>query len=219
MPNSRFNSKAISPTTLYILLECPKCFWLKVKLRFLRPEKPVASITNGLDRVFKQYFDIYRENKSLPPILDGQIKGRLIDILPKAYYYSDNDSGLLFWGKLDEVIDFEDGTFAAFDHKTRGSKAPAVHPAHQLQMDSYNLLLEENARPTKSKAYLAYWIPTGGELHSGVPFNVELKEITTNSERVRDLLLKAAMILENSNPPKAATDCIFCSWAQNLPRS
>lgn len=219
MQNSRFNSKAISPTTLYILLECPKCFWLKTKLGIYRPEKPVASITNGLDRVFKKYFDIYRGQNSLPPVLNGQISGRLIDVLPKAYYYNHEDSGLLFWGKLDEVIDFDNGFFAAFDHKTRGSKAPAVHPAHQLQMDSYTLLLEENARPTKAKAYLAYWIPKEGKLHSGIPFNVEVKEITTNPDRVRDLLLKAALILQKSDPPQAASDCIFCQWAKNLPKS
>lgn len=217
MQNSKFNSKAISPTTLYILLECPKCFWLKVKLGIYRPEKPVASITNGLDRVFKLYFDNYREEKTLPPVLDGQIPGRLIDVLPKAYYYHDNDSGLLFWGKLDEVIDFEDGTFAAFDHKTRGSSAPSVHPAHQLQMDSYTLLLDENAKPTKKVAYLAYWLPKEGELHQGVPFKVEVKKITTAPERVRDLLLKTALILKSSEPPAAAGDCIFCKWAKNLP--
>lgn len=213
MPNPR----AISPTTLYILLECPKCFWLKVNLKIYRPEKPVASITNGLDRVFKLYFDNYREEKTLPPVLDGQIPGRLIDVLPKAYYYSHTDSGLLFWGKLDEVIDFDDGTFAAFDHKTRGSTVPAVHPAHQLQMDSYTLLLDENGRPTKNLAYLAYWIPTAGVLHQGIPFNVEIKQISTNPDRVRDLLVKAAFLLNNQAPPAPASDCIFCRWAKNLP--
>lgn len=213
MPNPR----AISPTTLYILLECPKCFWLKAKLGIYRPEKPVASITNGLDRVFKVYFDTYRQKKKLPPVLNGQIPGKLIDVLPKAYYYKDADTGLVFWGKLDEVIDFGDGSYAAFDHKTRGSTAPAVHPAHQLQMDSYTLLLEENGRPTKNSAFLAYWIPKAGELHSGVPFNVEVKKITTNPARVRDLLLKVGFVLANNNPPEPGKDCIFCNWSKNLP--
>lgn len=211
------NPKAISPTTLYILLECPKCFWLKVKLGIFRPEKPVASVTNGLDRVFKHYFDNWRVKQKLPPILDGQMSGRLIDILPKAYYYSHGDSGIVFWGKLDEVIDFGDGFFAAFDHKTRGTTAPAVHPAHQLQMDAYTLLLEENARPTRNLAFLAYWIPKEGELHSGVPFVVEVKKITTNPDRVRDLLIRASLVLSSETSPEPAKDCIFCNWVENLP--
>ncbi len=65
-----------SPSTLTLFEERPTCFWRHFH-GVKRPERPVATIVTGLDRVIKEYFDRYRDQGILPPLVPGKLPGRL----------------------------------------------------------------------------------------------------------------------------------------------
>src|SRR3989344_1821817 len=62
----------VSPSGISSLLECPRCLWLQMNENVKRPRGIYPSLPNGMDDVFKKYFDEYRGGDSLPPEIDGK---------------------------------------------------------------------------------------------------------------------------------------------------
>jgi len=205
----------LSPSTLNLFRECPRCFWLHINRSVKRPRGPFPSIASGLDAVIKEYFDLYRGKEVLPPLLEGKIKGYLIPQLPKKLFFRDKTNNALLMGLLDECLVLENNIYAALDYKTRRSFPEGVHPSYQLQMDVYTLLLERNNYNTKGVAYLLYFVPSPGQWHQGIPFGVKLIEVKTSVKRAQKIFEKALETLRQPLPDSLG-DCEYCNWASKL---
>jgi len=203
----------LSPSSLNLFRDCPRCFWWEVKAGVKRPGARVATITTGLDRVIKECLNQYRAKNVLPPFFEGKVKGRLMPDFPKRGWFEYNDPALnaKLGGYLDECIQLDEKHYAVLDHKTRGSAPEDVHPAYQLQMDVYTFLLEANNFPTLRRAYLAYYIPK--KIISGADFQFEvlIKEIATDPDRARQIFSQALELLRQPLPP-LNKECGFCNW-------
>mgnify|MGYP001603839858 CR=1 FL=1 len=58
-----------SPSTLNLLKDCPKCFWLQFKKDIKRPVSIFPSLPSGIDKTLKEYFDLFLQKNELPPEL------------------------------------------------------------------------------------------------------------------------------------------------------
>ena len=176
----------LSPTSLNLFLECPRCFWLAVNKNIKRPSIPVATITTGLDKVIKEYFNLYRTKDILPPILEGKVPGKLIRNLPHKGWL--------------EFIDNKIEARLGGDLKT-----------HQFQMDAYTFLLDQNGLPTKKIAYLIYYIPKSVATSKAIDFEAFVSQVKTEPERVQKVFYEAVSILRQPIP-STNKDCEFCKW-------
>ena len=201
----------LSPSTLNIFTDCPRCFWLHMNLGIKRPRGAFPSIASGLDGVIKKYFDSYRSQGVLPPLLRDKIDAKLIPQLPNKLFFNDRAKNALLMGMLDECIILPGGIYAPLDYKTRRSFPDSAHPAYQLQMDVYTLLLEKNNYKTNGLAYLFYFVPDSGSLHEGIPFNVKLMEVKTSVDRAMDVFHSAIAKLREP-VPDSSEDCEYCRW-------
>lgn len=208
----------LSPSSLNLLRDCARCFWLKYRRGVERPQSPVASIATGLDIKIKQYFNSYRAKGVLPPIIAERFKGRNVQLVPKpvSFLTFADEEGILFVGKLDEALVLDGTHYAPLDYKTRASPPTSVHAAYQLQMDAYDLLFQKNGYVTNGTAFLAYFTPQFGELHNGFPFALDVKEIQTKSERASHFIESAKDILLSEDIPSASTGCQFCRYISEL---
>jgi len=208
----------LSPTSLNLFLECPRCFWLYINKGMKRPSIPVATITTGLDRVIKEYFNHYRAKGILPPLLGNKVPGKLISNLPKKGWLEFRDDKIesVLGGYLDECLHLGNNFYAALDHKTRGAKPESTHRAHQFQMDTYTFLLEENGLPTKRVAYLIYYIPKAVQIvERAIEFEAVPVEIKTNPGYAKEVFYAAISVLKKSIP-LPHQDCGFCQWTATL---
>lgn len=207
----------LSPTSLNLFLDCPRCFWLYLKQGIKRPGIPVATITTGLDSVIKEYFNLYRTKEILPPLLENKVPGKLIRNFPKRgwFEFTDHKMDAMLGGYLDECLDLGDNFYAALDHKTRGSKPENTHRAHQFQMDAYTFLLEQNSFPTRRLAYLIYYIPKTVASQDAIEFEVIASQIKTDPENAKRVFYAAVSMLKESIPP-LQEDCGFCKWTATL---
>ena len=203
----------LSPSSLNLFLDCKRCFWLYLNKNLKRPGVPVATITTGLDRIVKQYFETFRSKGILPTILKDKIAGKLISRLPNRGWleYIDKKNNIKLGGYLDECVDLGNNLFAALDHKTRGSAPSEVHSAYQLQMDVYTFLLEQNKFPTKKIAYLVYYIPLKIDKDNDFIFDCLVKQIKTDPERAKKVFLEATQVVKGPIPELNA-NCGFCNW-------
>jgi len=214
----------ISPTTgLNLYNDCPRCFWLHYNGGLSRPRGIFPSLPGGMDLVIKDYFDKYRG--TLPPELDGRVKGQLMpDLMLMNLWrnwrtgleYFDKQRKAALFGALDECLIYN-GQYVPLDYKTRGS-APNEGDSekyYQTQLDAYAALLEANGYPTADFAYLVYYYPEQVRDRGVVQFNVHPVELTLDAKRGRALFEKAVDFL--SGPmPSSHKNCEYCSWHKNL---
>ena len=205
----------LSASTLKLFQECPRCFWLHVNKKIQRPRGPFPSLPSGIDRVLKGYFDIYRKQGTLPPLVHQQLKGKLA-VQELTLGFNDPRTNARLWGKLDDCIILPDQRLVPLDHKTRAS-APAdvgyTEKYYQLQMDVYTLLLERNGRRTSRTAYVVYYFPVEGLLHEGFPFQVAVHTIATDPALAYEVFAAACRCLACPLPAADAL-CGCCPWAQ-----
>lgn len=207
----------LSATAVETSKRCPRCFWLQVNCKIYQPEGIVSRLANRFDGVIKKYFDLYRGTPDLPPMVAGQIDGRL-EAPFQEKYFATITSKYGFLGKLDECIIRDDAKYTPVDHKTASSDPTTreLIPAYQFQLDAYAFLLEQNRKPTTGIGHLIYFYPGEGKtLHEGFPMQVTVKTLTTNPGRVKGELLKAIDILEGPLPSSAPT-CPFCLYVETV---
>lgn len=207
-------TKPLSPSTLNLLLDCSRCFWLQEVKGVRRPQGPMASIAVGLDSVLKKYCDAFREKGLMPPLWKGKVPGKLAFPRPKTLKWEDPDTGLVLKGLLDDCLEIKKNVFAPLDHKTRASAPKEPHPSYKVQMDVYAFLLEKNGFKTDGRAFLIYYYPRlgRGEFHQGIPFETTVVELKTNRARTLALLKQAKTVLDKKEIPKPSEKCQFCAW-------
>lgn len=207
----------LSATAIETSRRCPRCFWLQVNAKIYQPEGIVSRLANRFDAVIKRYFDLYRGTNDLPPLVAGQIEGRLETPFQEKYFATINGR-YGFLGKLDECVVRPDGRYTPVDHKTASSDPTTreLIPAYQFQLDSYAFLLEQNRKPSSGVGHLIYFFPAEGEhLHQGFPMQVTVKTLQTNPSRVKTDVLRAIDILEGPLPV-AAVSCPFCAYVETV---
>ncbi|OQX84713.1 MAG: hypothetical protein B6D55_08540 [Candidatus Omnitrophica bacterium 4484_70.2] len=158
---------SLSPHTLTLFLECPRCFWFHmVKGKdFYRPETPSSTLPRGMDNLIKRYFDDYRKRKELPPEI-SHLNARLVDeeTIKKWRHWRTglvfkDESGSSLYGALDECV-IEEDFYIPLDYKTRGFSLKEDSASfYVFQMSCYNFLLEKNGYKVKDYAYLVFYIP------------------------------------------------------------
>jgi len=58
-----------SPSSLSLLKDCPRCFWLHFNKGIKRPDTIFPSLPSGMDKILKAHFDSFRDRDELPPEL------------------------------------------------------------------------------------------------------------------------------------------------------
>jgi len=212
--NARTSSRiSLSASTLRLYRECPRCFWRHLNQGVERPRGPFPSLPSGMDAVLKRYFDTYRKQGTLPPLIDGKLRGTLMSGLLNLEFVDPDGEARLF-GKLDDCLVLPDGRHAPLDHKTRASAPEGVaytEKYYQLQMDVYSLLLQRNGYPISRTAVVVYYYPQPGALHEGFPFGVAIHEVATDPDSA-SRIFEAARALLGGPMPNAGRECEYCQW-------
>ena len=210
----------LSASTLKLFQECPRCFWLHINQKIERPRGPFPSLPSGIDRVLKGYFETYRRQGVLPPLIRGTLEGTLATTA-LTLGFNDAPTRARLWGKLDDCVLLPDQRVAPLDHKTRASAPNDIsytEKYYKFQMDVYTLLLERNGHRTSRTAYVVYYFPVDGALHAGFPFEVAVHKIATDPEGAYQIFSAACRCLEGPLPAQGDA-CEFCRWAEARPRS
>ncbi|MCM8760232.1 MAG: PD-(D/E)XK nuclease family protein [Candidatus Omnitrophica bacterium] len=208
----------LSPVTINLYRECPRCFYLHMKYGIKRPRGPMPSIATGLDSVLKKYFNYYRSIKELPPELANKMEGHLIEKLKPTYYRDIRETYCLL-GKLDDCLVTKGDRYIPLDHKTRAGVAEDIHPAYQLQMELYCILLEGNGMKTEDIAYLLYYYPLNVNPEEGagnIVFGMDIKKVNVDMKHAMGFVEDAIGCLEKKEIPPPSEKCEYCMWIESV---
>lgn len=211
---------SLSASALGVYLDCPRCFWLEHNGKRRRPEGIKATLPNGIDAVLKKYFDRFRG--TLPPELQGQVEGRLIENQTLLNAWRDRWNGLIYEdpymnarlkGLLDDCLvhPAESGTaYTPLDYKTKGfAPKDDAHKWNQHQMNIYSFLLEANGYKASDHSYLIFYHPVRAQEGGMIQFGITPRKVATDKKAALDLFERAVGVIRGPEP--AMRDrCEYC---------
>jgi len=210
-----------SPSSLSLLRDCPRCFWLQFRESVKRPGGIFPSLPSGMDRVLKEHFDSFRDRGEMPPELVS-FKGYSLfadaELLTewrnnfKGLVWKDKEGNVLH-GAVDNILQ-KGEKLVVLDYKTRGYPLKENTAAHyQDQMDIYNFLLRKNGYKTEDYAFLLFYHPTRVLKSGEVVFHTDLVKMSVNVHDAEKLFKEALAVLEGKKPP-ASPECGYCAWGK-----
>lgn len=210
----------ISPSSINLMLECPRCFWLQIIKKEKRPETPFPSLPSGMDKILKIHFDKFRDKGELPPELcnNGHCEDmKLLDdkeLLKdwrsnfKGIRYED-EQGNVFFGAVDNIL-VKGKKLIVLDYKTRGyALKEDTADLYQKQLDIYNFLLRKNGYETEDYGFLLFYVPKEVNETGEVIFDTTLVKRKVNIENAERLFIDALRLL-NEDCPKET-----CKWCDS----
>ena len=210
----------LSPSSLNLLEDCPRCFWLYIIKKISRPAGAFPSLPSGVDKILKEHFDRFMEKGKLPPELKHINGYKLFDdkeLLKKwrsnfkGIEYLDEKSGILLRGAVDNLL-VKDKKLVVLDYKTRGYalKEDTAHH-YQDQLNIYNFLLRKNGYETEDYAYLLFYMPEKVLKTGEFVFDTKLVKMDIHVDNAEKLFDNAVKVL-NGKEPKSSDNCKFCEW-------
>ena len=211
----------LSPSSLSLMQECPRCFWLDKHKVWKRPSGPFPSLPSGMDRILKVHFDKFCEKGILPPELceNGECKTMKLFKNPelmkdwrnnfKGIRFEDKQ-GNIFFGAVDNIL-VNGKKLVVLDYKTRGYELKDDTADHyQFQLDTYNFLLRKNGYDTENYAFLLFYVPKEVTETGEVIFDTSLVKMKTNPSRAEKIFKEAIKLLNGDCTEKC------CEWCDSL---
>ncbi|MDP2666431.1 MAG: PD-(D/E)XK nuclease family protein, partial [Candidatus Diapherotrites archaeon] len=208
-------SYTLSPTSLSLFKDCPRCFWRQFKEGVKRPNGIFPSLPSGMDRILKEHFDYFMKRGELPPELHTLKHMRLFDDEPilsqwrnfrKGIRWSD-EKGNVICGAIDNILVHKE-KLVVLDYKTRGFPLKNdTHEYYQDQLNVYCYLLHQNGYEVEDYAYLLFYHPNKVTTTGEVLFHNDLKKIEISTGDAERLIQKAINLLNGDCPSKK---CVWC---------
>lgn len=208
-------------------MECPRCLWLHFNEDKKRPRGVFPSLPDGMDNVFKKYFDEYRGKGELPPEIDGRVEGRLFDNVKQLNSWRDFNFGrggirteipelnMVVSGAIDDLLISPDGKFVPFDFKTRGYPTKEdTHEHYRSQLDLYALLFQRNGFEPAGYGYLLFFWPETYGLGMA-NFKTNLVKMDVSPSRALSILEKVRGIIVGEKPLRHEA-CEYCLYREAL---
>jgi len=225
----------VSRSKIELFMQCPRCFWLDVRLKIKRPDGPPFSINKAVDELFKKEFDGYRSKGKPHPIM-VEYK---VDAIP--FQHADLDkwrqnfvgvatlhepTNLHVFGAVDDLWVTPSGEVIVVDYKaTAKDKEVSLDADWQIsykrQMEVYQWLLRQNGLEVSDTGYFVY---TNGRLdldgfNDRIEFRTKVIPYTGSDEWVEPTLKKMKKCMESDDMPAVGVSgmggpCDFCAYAK-----
>jgi hypothetical protein len=212
-------SYKLSPSSLSLMQECPRCFWLAQHKVFTRPAGIFPSLPSGMDSILKIHFDKFMRKGELPPelcknsecnnmkLFDNEEKLKIWRSNLKGISWT-NKEGNILHGAVDNLL-IKGKKIIVLDYKTRGFALKDDTAEHyQNQLDIYNFLLRKNGYETEDYAYLLFYVPKEVMSTGEVLFDTTLKKMKVDVKNAEKVFENAIKLLNSNCPTKS------CEWCK-----
>ena len=208
----------LSPSSISLMENCQRCFWLEKHGVWKRPESIFPSLPSGMDRILKIHFEKFAKKGMLPPELcenSDCANMKLFDDLELLKIWQNNFKGIKWGdkngneihGAVDNLL-IKGKKLIVLDYKTRGYALKEDTTEHyKNQLDIYNFLLRKNGYETEEYSFLLFYIPKEVLETGEVIFDTELKKIKADVKNAEELFEKALKLLNSDCPEEG---CVWC---------
>jgi CRISPR/Cas system-associated exonuclease Cas4 (RecB family) len=224
----------ISRSKIELFMQCPRCFWLDVRLKIKRPDGPPFNINKAIDELLKKEFDTYRvKGEPHPWMSDNQIKAVPMQHEQLSKWRENfigvstlhEPTNLHIFGAIDDVWVTPNGEIHVVDYKATAKQSDVNIDAdwqisYKRQLEIYQWLLSQNGLKVSDVGYFVYAnarIDLDGFMNK-LEFKTKIIPYKGNSSWVEPTINKMKKCMDGDMPAvgKAAMGgpCDFCSYAK-----
>ena len=225
----------VSRSKIELFMQCPRCFWLDVRLKITRPSTPPFNINKTIDELYKKEFDVHRAAGTQHPIM---VKNKLAGIVPFQHKAMDTwrhtftgvvalhePTNLHVFGAVDDVWVNAAGELIVVDYKaTSKDKDVGIDSGWQIsykrQMEVYEWLLRQNGFTVSDTGYFVY---TNARMDLAgfddkLEFTTKLIPYKGNDSWVEPTLKQMKETMDGDMPPVGDSimggPCEYCDYAR-----
>lgn len=226
----------LSRSKIELFMQCPRCFWLDVRLKIKRPDGPPFRINQAIDTLLKKEFDIYRKDKKPHPLMiefGVQATPFEHDDLDQwrenfvGVYTLHEPTNLHIFGAVDDIWANEAGELIVVDYKATAKDSDVNIDAnwqimYKRQMEVYQWLLRANGFEVSKMGYFVY---ANGRIdldnfNDRVEFRTKIIPYAGDDSWVEKTLVKMKKCMDDDVMPKTGIDimggpCSYCAYAKS----
>lgn len=229
----------ISRSKIDLFMQCPRCFWLDVRLKIKRPSSPPFRINSAIDELFKKEFDVHREAQTKHPLVD-EFGLSLVpfkhdkmdewrDALRRGVQFLHASTNLLITGGVDDIwTDLKTGELFVVDYKATSKNSEVSIDAewqnmYKRQLEVYQWLLSQNGFSVSNTGYFVYTnarVDLDG-FYDKVEFHTKIIPYTGKGDWIEPTLKAIKRCMDKDTMPKVgknvmdnSKDCEFCLYAK-----
>ncbi len=220
----------ISRSKVDLFLNCPRCFYLDVKLGIKRPPGYPFNLNNAVDALLKKEFDIYRkQGQPHPYMIDAGINAipfnhEKIDEWRsrKGIKVFHEPTNLTAYGIVDDIwIDKDTEELIIVDYKAT-SKADEVtldadwQIGYKRQMEFYQWLFRANGFKVAKKGWFVYCngIKDKEAFNSRLDFKIAMLSYEGNTSWIEPTLEAIKKNLNEEMVSDVKNNCAYCDFAE-----
>jgi CRISPR/Cas system-associated exonuclease Cas4 (RecB family) len=231
-PNSKEPFR-FSRSKVDLFVQCPRCFYLDIRLGVGRPSSFPLTLNNAVDFLLKKEFDIHRAKQTAHPLMktykidavplkdDRMEEWR--DALRRGISTHHKSTNLILRGGVDDVWVNPKGEFIIVDYKATSKDEEitlddAWKIQYKRQMEIYQWLFKENGFKVSDIGYFVYVNgKTDKEALDGkLEFDVTVIPYEGKTDWIPGVLESVKKCLMDERIPKAKPDCDYCSYVESL---
>ncbi len=224
----------VSRSKIELFTQCPRCFWLDVRLKIKRPSSPPFQINKAIDELFKKEFDGYRKKRQPHPLMvENNIKAVPFDHADMDKWrhnftgvvHIHKATNLHLFGAVDDLWIDEDGKIIVVDYKATAKDKEVNLDAdwqasYKRQMEIYQWLLRQNDFEVSDIGYFVY---TNGRMdldgfNDRVEFVTKVIPHTGSTDWVEQTIYEMKQCMEGDMPPVGVSimggECEHCAYAR-----
>lgn len=225
----------VSRSKIELFMQCPRCFWLDVRLKITRPSSPPFNINKAIDELFKKEFDTYRQQgKPHPLMVEFGVEAvpyqhDSLDVWRETFtgvVAIHEPTNLHVFGAVDDLWVTPDGAVIVVDYKaTAKDKEVGIDSGWQIsykrQMEVYQWLLRQNGLRVDNTGYFVY---ANGRMdldgfNDKVEFRTKVIPYTGSDAWVEPTLVKMKACMDSDVMPPIGDHimggpCEFCTYAR-----
>jgi len=147
-----------------LALDCPRCFWLKLKLNFKLPYQIFPGIFSSIDSYSKKItWSYYEKYGVVPPWFKpfgDFIRPVKVPHHSKYFLFCEKEN-ILLTGAPDDIFQKKDGSYFIIDYKTARytDHQDELLPLYQVQLNGYALIGEQRGFSPVTGLGLCYYEP------------------------------------------------------------
>ncbi len=224
----------VSRSKIELFKQCPRCFWLDVRLKITRPSGPPFNINKAIDELFKKEFDSYRLQKKPHPLMTrnniAAVPMQHDDLETWRHNFTGvftvhEPTNLHVFGAIDDLWVADDGSVIVVDYKaTSKDKEVSIDSDWQIsykrQLEVYQWLLRQNGFTVQDTGYFVY---TNGRIDldgffDKLEFKTKVIPYTGDASWVDQTLVDMKACMDGDMPEVGMAamggPCDFCTYAR-----
>lgn len=210
---------------------CPRCVWLKLRLRYNLPYQIFPGIFSSIDAYTKRVVRHCFRTGGLPEWLPGL--GEIVEYHTPPGYQSfsvvDRRTGIRLTGAADAFLERSDGSYVIVDYKTsrhtRGQDA--LRPTYEAQLNAYAWIAERTGWGPVGALALVYMHPLTEKAWAerkenhrnygfALGFRPHVEIVGLKPDLVPALLARARALYDEPSPPRSRNGCRDCAQTDHI---